>query len=162
MKIFKDTQGREWEIAVNVATIKRVRSLLDVDLMSLVDEQSNLIQRLQTDPVLLVDVVYVLCKPQADQRGVTDEQFGESMASDALDDATSALFRELADFFPKGRRALMQKMVDKIEKFQKRAIEYADARLESGELDRQFEQLLQTHGGSSGDAQESLDSTPDP
>jgi len=101
MRTFKDNAGRDWTVAVNVAAIKRVRSLLDVNLLKVVE--GKLIERLVGDPVLLVDVIFVLCKPAADAAGVSDEQFGEAMAGDAIDSATKALLEELVDFSPSQR-----------------------------------------------------------
>ena len=98
MKLFKDNEGRQWQVVVNVATLKRVRDLTKTDLLDVVN--GDLIQRLTLDPVLLVDCLFALCKTQADQRNVTDVQFGEGMAGDAIDAATTALLEPRATFEP--------------------------------------------------------------
>ena len=60
MKTFTDNTGRVWMLAVNVGAIKRVRALCGVDLNSIIelDEKNKpsakLLERLSTDPVLLV------------------------------------------------------------------------------------------------------------
>ena len=60
MKSFTDNAGRVWMLAVNVGAIKRVRALCGVDLNSIIelDEKNKptakLLERLSTDPVLLV------------------------------------------------------------------------------------------------------------
>lgn len=101
MKVFKDNAGRTWTISVNVAAIKRVSSLVGVNLLDAAG--GKLIQSLISDPVKLVDVLYALCQPEAVRLGVTDEQFGEAMAGDAIDLATTAMLEDLADFFPQAR-----------------------------------------------------------
>ena len=79
MKSFTDNLGRTWTLVVNVAAIKRVRALCGVDLNAIVeiDKDNNptaeLLERLSTDPVLLVDVLYAVCKTECDQKGVSDE-----------------------------------------------------------------------------------------
>ena len=103
MKAFTDTQGRAWPIVVNVSAVKRVRDLLDVDLMDVAG--GELLSRLADDPCLLVDVLYVLCRPEADTKGVSDEDFGKGMVGGVLDEAASALMKELLDFFPSAQRA---------------------------------------------------------
>ena len=91
MKTFRDNKRRVWTIEVNVAAIKRVRGLCKVDLNSIVEVDSEnrptarLLEQLSSDPVLLVDVLYAICKPEADKQGVTDEEFGEAMAGDAIE-----------------------------------------------------------------------------
>jgi hypothetical protein len=54
-----------------------------------------LITRLSTDPLLLGDVLFAICKPQADQQQITDEAFGEGLAGNSIDDATGALLEAL-------------------------------------------------------------------
>ena len=81
MKSFTDNKGRTWTLEVNVAAIKRVRGLCKVDLNSIVEVDSenrptaHLLEQLSSDPVLLVDVLYAICKPEADKLGVSDEDF---------------------------------------------------------------------------------------
>ncbi len=68
MRAFKDSTGRTWSIEINVAALKRIRGLAGVDLMQVVEGTGGLIEKLIRDPVLLCDVVYALCKPEADAR----------------------------------------------------------------------------------------------
>ena len=50
MKTFNDNTGNTWSIAINVDTIKRVRSLLDVNLLDAVE--GKLLEQLIHDPIL--------------------------------------------------------------------------------------------------------------
>jgi len=52
MKTFTDNAGRVWTIAINVDAVKRVRSLLEVDLLEIVE--GTLIEKLIRDHGLLV------------------------------------------------------------------------------------------------------------
>jgi hypothetical protein len=103
MKTFTDSQGRTWTVVVNVSAVKRVRDLLDVDLLDVAN--GDLLARLADDPCLLVDVLFALSKPEAQAKGVTDEDFGRGMVGGVLDEASSALMKELLDFFPSAQRA---------------------------------------------------------
>lgn len=134
MKTFTDNTGRAWTIAINVDAVKRVKALAKVDLLEAVE--GKLIERLVSDPVLLCDVVYCLCKPQADQLGVSDEDFGRAMAGDAIEQATAAMLEELVDFFPSRRRALLTKAVGKFKKLQETVISAAETRLDSGMIEK--------------------------
>lgn len=105
MKTFTDNTGRVWTLAVNVAAIKRVRALCGVDLTAIVELDKNnnpdtkLLEQLSSDPVLLVDVLYAVCKSECDQKGVTDEEFGMAMAGDACA-ATKSRRERLALLMP--------------------------------------------------------------
>ncbi len=154
MKTFKDNAGRTWTVTVDVSAVKRVRSLLDVNLLEVLD--GRLIERLAGDPVLLCDALFALVKPEADAKGITDEDFGRAMAGDAVEHATTALLEELVDFFPQGKRRLLQKALGKLKAWEAKALDVAEKRLESPELDEKLEAALKaagsatTAGGSSG------------
>lgn len=140
MKTFTDNAGRDWQVCVNVDTFRRVRSVLDVNLMGAV--QGDLLEELSTDPILLCNVLYVVCREQADERDVSDEDFGRAMGGDAIESATVALLEELVDFFPSRRRRVLARALAKLRTVEERAIEYAEARLDSPELDRRIEAEL--------------------
>ena len=141
MKTFADNAGRTWTVAINVECIKRVKTLLSVNLLDAIE--GKLIEQLVSDPVLLCDVIYAVCKPEADTKEVSDEEFGRAMAGDAIDHATTALLEELVDFFPSGKRQVLAKALAKLKTFQTKAVETASRRLDDPRLDQQLEALLQ-------------------
>ena len=164
MRSFKDNQGRQWSVEINVTAIKRVRGLTGEDLMQVIE--GTLIEKLIRDPVLLCDVVYAICKPEADARSVSDEEFGKAMAGDAIEAATTAVLEELVGFCPSPRdRANLGRVLQATRKVMDRARDLVEKKLDSGELDRLADRLLsegQTAGSSSTSAAESLASTPAP
>lgn len=144
MKTFCDNQGRSWPLVVNVATIKRVRAICDVDLNAIIElddknqPSTKLLERLSSDPVLLVDVLYAVCKPECDKQNVSDQDFGAAMAGDAIDKATSALLDEIIDFFPEQKRMAFKKVLSATRRFE----EIAKKRLETLLADGKFEDKL--------------------
>lgn len=156
MKTFKDNEGRSWNISVNVAAMKRVKTLLNLNLMDAVE--SDLIQKLATDPMLLCDVIYAICKPDADKRNVSDEQFGQAMAGDVIEHATVALLEELVDFFPDAKRQVLRKAVERFQKVQTRAVETAYKYLDSPGFEKRIEDALKNISDSSGSLPESSES----
>lgn len=112
MHSFVDNAGRTWVIAINVAVVKRVRGLVGVDLYSLIDDGFKPLGTLVADPVKLADVLYCLCKEEADAKHVSDEDFGRALAGDAITLAADAFVEELIDFFPDARtRESLRKVV---------------------------------------------------
>ncbi len=159
MRTFTDNAGRTWTVAINVDAIKRVRDLLNVDLLEILD--GKLIERLYRDPVLLCDVVYAACKPEADAKGVTDEDFGRAMAGDAIEHATKALLEELVGFSPSPRdRANLQRILETTWNVMDRARDMIEAKLATVNADDLVAQALATSGGSFGSAPESSASNP--
>ena len=158
MKSFTDNLGRTWTLVVNVAAIKRVRALCGVDLNAIVeiDRDNNptaeLLERLSTDPVLLVDVLYAVCKTECDQKGVSDEEFGAAMAGDAIEQATAALLDEVVDFFPTAKRAALQKILAATRRIEALAKKKLENILGSAEFEEKLVSELERSTGLSSNA----------
>lgn len=104
MKLFKDKTGREWAVDVTIGALKRIKDVLDVNLYEIESGDPPLATRLQTDLAFMVDVIYVVCKPQCDEKNVTGEQFGEALDGEAVLRARTAFFEALIDFFRQTQR----------------------------------------------------------
>ena len=163
MKSFTDNLGRTWTLVVNVAAIKRVRAICGVDLNAIVeiDKDNNptaeLLERLSTDPVLLVDVLYAVCKTECDQKGVSDEEFGAAMAGDAIEQATGALLDEIVDFFPTAKRMAMQKILTATRRFEVLAKKRLEDLLANGKFEDKLVSELERLTGLSASAQGSAE-----
>lgn len=148
MKCFKDNQNRNWTIVVNVAAVKRVRSLLDINLLDVVklDEKNrpnvDLLEQLASDPVLLCDVIYCICKPEADTQNISDEDFGMAMGGDAIEHATTALLEELVDFFPEAKRLVLRKLMNAGEKVKHQMEKALKLELDNPQLDKELEKQV--------------------
>lgn len=147
MHTFQDTQGRTWSVTINVDAIRRVRSLLDINLLDAIE--GKLLERLVTDPVLLCDILFALVQPEAEAKQVTDEDFGRALGGDVLDFATTALLEELVDFFPSGKRTVFRKALEKLKKLEGIALETATKRLESNELEQKMSAAIASMPGNS-------------
>jgi hypothetical protein len=158
MQTFRDNAGRTWTVAIDVAAIKRVRSLIGYDLLAVLDGTGT--QALVSDPVLLVDVLYALCRPETDRLAVTDEDFGRSMAGDAIEHATQALLEELVSFCPNPRdRKNLRRVVSAMWTTMERARDVVESRIES-DLQSAMNRSLAALGGSSGSSPGSSASIP--
>ena len=153
MHTFTDSSGRIWKVEINVNALKQVRSLSGVDLMEAVG--GRLLEKLAGDPVLLCDVLYCLCKNEADARKISDEDFGRGLSGDAIDEASKALLEELVDFFPQAKRRVLAKAMCKLNALQTRVLEVAEAKLDSTDLDKEMERALTGYGNISGNLPES-------
>ncbi len=158
MKTFKDTQDRSWEICINVASLKRVRTMLGIDLPSLWEDGMKPLAKLLGNACDLVDVLYVLVKPEADRRGVTDEQFGSAFKGDVLDAAEDAFMQEFIDFFPKAKATNLRKITTEARKLMEMIQDRTVQALEKIDTATLEKQLL----NSLGVAPESAESSPGP
>ena len=132
MHSFVDNSRRTWEVAINVAAVKRIRGLLGIDLYALVDDGFKSLSKLVSDPVTLADVLYCLCKDQADKQSISDEDFGRALAGDAITQAADAFVEELIDFFPDARaRASLRKAIEAGKTVRDKVLSHAEKILDS-------------------------------
>ena len=178
MKTFTDSAGRTWTINITVDAIKRVKDLVDVNLADVTEGDPPLLTRLETDLVLLCDVIYALIKPQADQQQISDEQFGQALGGDAILAAHDAFWGALSDFFHQLRRLDQVRAIEKQQKLVSTAVAAADRQLDQIDLDKLVNEAMDGEppprwmerqqgtvpgdGGSSGSSPDSSGSTPAP
>ena len=159
MHSFPDNAGRTWTVAINVAAVKRVRGLVNIDLYKLVDDGFRPLGELVADPVQLADVLYCLCKDEADAKQISDEDFGRALYGDAITLAAEAFVEELFDFFPDARaRAGKRKLSAAGKKVKARLLDHAETVLDQLDPEAEAQKLIASFGSSPG----SSGSTPAP
>lgn len=163
MHAFKDGQNRTWVVEIHHAAIKRVEAETGVKLVALLGDGLAPLNDLLADLVRLVDVLYVLCREQADRAGLSDEQFGRGLVGDGLDRAAQAFVKELIDFFPQEKvRARLRRVMDRAEQVRDAVLDRMGSRLEEMDPAAVATSLLPPSSGGSGSAPGASASTPDP
>lgn len=154
MRTFKDNAGRTWSVSLNVLQMKRIRARLGIDLVNVIALEPDgkvkvdLVDRIATDPCLLVDILWVCVEDEAKVAGVSDEDFGRSLAGDSIECATAAFLDELVDFFPGAKRLFLKKAVELSRKFAGDATEALGKALEDPELERRVEESMRSSASS--------------
>ncbi len=115
MKSFTDTKSKQWNLQLTLGDFKRVKDMLEVNLLDLV--VGDLLSELEADMSLTVDILYVLCKPIADEANITDEEFAMRLSGDTFEEATTAMLGAIADALPKAKRKILHAMLEKAEGF---------------------------------------------
>ena len=98
MANFSDKDGRNWQVNLNVHTIKQIKQILEIDLLD--EKVHEVLQQIADDVVLAVDVLYLALKEQLDTAQISDEEFGKSLGGDCLNEAVGALVQALINFYP--------------------------------------------------------------
>jgi hypothetical protein len=107
MRTFVDSTGRTWTVTINTNAIKRAKETSGVSLVDIVN--GDLYGRMLLDPVLVCDIAYGVCKPEADGRKFTREDFNAALVGDAIAAARDAILEDLVDFFPNPVRDRLKK-----------------------------------------------------
>lgn len=158
MRTFKDNKDRAWALNVDVNAMRRVRTGAQFNLAG--KDFASILGDLLADPVMLCDVVYYVCKPEADRLGVSLEDFGAAMTGDPFEVAVKALSEEMVNFTPNPRdRARAQKVLEAAWNLQDKTREVEERRVTEG-LAKMSEKILS--GISSSTSPESPALTPAP
>lgn len=161
MKTFKDSEAAEWQIAINYGAIKRVKGLIpDANLAGYADAAGSalpLCTRLQVDIEFFCNVLYALVKPQADERKISDEDFGRRLGGEAIFAARAAFFEEWAEFFRQLHQADAVAAIEKQAAVMEQATAMTAEKIEAIDVKSL---LAQTSSASAADSPESSASTP--
>ena len=111
MKTFQDSAGRTWTLSMTVDSVKRVRDLMQINLIEPEAGDPPLLTRLGMDDLLMLDVIYYLIRPQAEQLNISDSDFAKALGGDAVLSAINAFYEEMVDFFQKRGRTDKAKAV---------------------------------------------------
>jgi hypothetical protein len=106
MATFKDNENREWTLYIDIQAARDIRKQLGVDILDIVDG----LNRIAADPVLLVDVLWMLVAQQAERLQISDEDFGRSLRGEAIEVACDAFMDALTDFSPPRQRRILTQL----------------------------------------------------
>ncbi len=137
MAKFTDSEGRNWLIRVDVTAIKAVRNQCGINLGD-IGEAPEYFARLADDPVLLCDMLFVLCEEQVQERGLSDADFGRLLFGDVIAHATMALGEAIADFFPAKKRSFLRQIQQKLAGIQATAEGLAQENLDDPTLEKEL------------------------
>jgi len=129
MHSFKDAEGRAWDVEVTPYTLGNVRDLLGIDVARMATAR-ELFGMIADDPITLVNVLYVLCRDQAEERDISDRDFGRLLLGDVIDRATEAFVQGVVDFFPSRQRRLLRAALAKLEKARETALAKSEVEIE--------------------------------
>jgi len=130
MHIFEDRNGMGWHVEITVGTVKKLRAL-GIDIVS-VDGKG--LAGLVDDPVSLSDALWAICEAQANERGITDEEFFAAIDGNSVVSATDAITEAVIDFFPPSRRAIWRRAIEKGKMMETAMTETAMQKLEEMDL----------------------------
>jgi hypothetical protein len=178
MREFRDDQGRPWMVAITVAAAERVRGLVTVDVtedveqsdgsvsrqtrkapLDIIDTSSiaNTLQILRSQYGTVGEVLYAICRKQADEKKVSREDFLDGLRGDAIEAGVKAIEEELVDFFPPRLRKMVGLLATKMDEVATQMLDQAEARMQAATA----ASLLEQSGTPSTKPQASSASTPE-
>ena len=115
MHSFKDKNGTDWIIDLNLETIRFIESCNfgqalrkdDNYYIQMWPPQEDLFTEIITNPAVAFGMIWCCCREQAAERNIkSEEEFARLFNGQAAQDSRLALYEELPDFFPEMRTTL--------------------------------------------------------
>lgn len=154
MQTFKDKTGQEWIVDITIGAVKRALALAKIDLRAAAapygEQKIALSAAIELDTLLMADVIYAVCYPQAQDRGVSQDAFYELLGSDTMQSAHLALFREWSDFFRRSGNGQMATVLEKQMAFLDRVVETTRQKWQESKAEETLDKILSNEIGSIG------------
>ena len=115
MTTFNDKQKKTWSLELTVGSARRVKNETGVNLLNMISLEPDgkastaELEKLIEDPFALVNVLFTLCAKQAEEGGISGEDFAERFDADVIMAATNALIEEIINFSPAAKRRALTK-----------------------------------------------------
>lgn len=120
MRSFRDSFGREWQIALTTSAVLRVRDAVTYEAeieggqtqtrpfdLGDVPTANAALTLLRNNYTKLVEVLRVVLARQIEEKKITVEEFQDGFCGDSFEIARDAFEGELISFFPTRRRELL-------------------------------------------------------
>lgn len=116
MADFFDSQKRNWQVVVRGKALIDVKRELNLVLSELVP---------LPDPAVGLEVLWIVCREEAAEKKVSQDDFFDSLYGDALQDALDKLQDEIINFTPAATtRDHLRQVVDVMPLMEERNIQY--------------------------------------
>lgn len=108
--------GQAFTLELDTPLIREVRKELDIDLVA--SDMSGE-AKAASDIATLVDVLWILCREQAEKNGISADVFGRGIKGDSWEAAVLALRRAIAFFSPSSSRSIRLAQIAAEERLQR-------------------------------------------
>jgi hypothetical protein len=165
VRSFKDAKSTAWDVSVNVSIVRAVRARCNIDLATAFEDGHDgkkPAMQILADPVLLVDILSVVCERQIIERGMTPEDFGRLFDNgDIVNASAEALLYEMVDFCPSQKvREALRVLLAKSRQLVDMAGDRAMAMAEGIEPKKELEKLIASSTASPGSSASTQDRSP--
>ena len=121
MKEFIDGKNRIWSISLTIASAKRIRDLAEFNIAD--PENPNILINLMSNPILIADIGWAMIHPQALEKNIDANDFGESLDGDRIECLCDIILEEYVNFSGSRTRPATLKKIETMRKMEKRTNE---------------------------------------
>lgn len=131
MAKFEDKHSHTWNVNLDVGMLEDIQEATGVNLDELMIEPNKMSKFVFLTPRKFVEVMWVVCKEQAETHKLDARGFGRLFDRDTLDLATNAFIEAIFSFYPRSSVAavLRGKMPQLIEEMDSSLVKEAEKRV---------------------------------
>lgn len=107
MQQFTDRTGQAWEVRLDPVLADEIKQAHGIEIVNL---EKDPMQKLRTDPMILVAVMHILCQDQIKSRNLSPQQFAKLLPFPP-DEMLSAVEAAIVSFFPTGRHSHVREVL---------------------------------------------------
>jgi hypothetical protein len=130
----KDTLGREWTFRFTALTVRDLSRHTGLSTKAL-SGPNSLLQRIGEDDETLCIALWQTIRPQAEQRGVSEDDWFAALDDDCLQEATKEWLESYINFSHPARRTVLSKIATESRRQIDEAAKEIETTLASGEID---------------------------
>lgn len=129
MEKIKLLSGKTVDLSISAGSIELVKNQLKVSLVDL--GSTGVIEKMMDDPLLLCNIIYLLCKRSCEEQKISAEDFAYGMEGEQIEAATKAFIEELINFLPPSKKTLLRQSLKMQETLNQKMVESSMAKMES-------------------------------
>lgn len=126
---FTDTEGRTWNMHLNVQRAMDLRDKLAIDVEKFADPSTGLLEKMIDDSWLLIDVLRLMTADERAAKGIDDNSFLKAIDGTVLDEALMAFLNGIAVSLKKLKRRALLAMARQMEQGMEIAATKVEARI---------------------------------
>lgn len=107
MQQFTDRSGQAWEVRLDPVLADEIKQAHGIEIVAL---EKDPMQKLRTDPMILVAVMHILCQDQIQSRNLSPQQFAKILPFPP-DEMLAAVEAAIVGFFPTGRHSHVREVL---------------------------------------------------
>lgn len=109
---FTDRKGNIWAIVLNHGMIEDIHEHTSTKIDALLKEPEKFASLLLLEPHRVVEILYIVCEEQIEERKLEPRDFGRLMDRESIDRATDAFLAALVLFYQRASagKALVEKL----------------------------------------------------
>lgn len=129
MEKIKLSSGKTVDLSISAGSVELVKNQLKVSLVDL--GSTGVIEKMMDDPMLLCNVMYLLCKRSCDEQKISADDFAYGLEGKEIEECTRLFIEELINFLPQSKKTILRQSLKMQNELNQKMVESSMAKMET-------------------------------